>query len=140
MTKVVIDTNVLVSSRLSADGNAAKIMDLIADGEIELYYSSKILDEYERVLAYEKFKFNIKKQKDTINQIKEIGILTTTNPSSTPFGKDESDRIFYDTAKQAKAILVTGNMKHYPSEPFIKSQADYLDEYRKTNIRITNGE
>ncbi len=37
MLKVVIDTNVIVSAALSPHGNAAKIIDAIADsGEIQL--------------------------------------------------------------------------------------------------------
>jgi predicted nucleic acid-binding protein len=33
--------------------------------------------------------------------------------------QDEDDRIFYDTAKEGDAILITGNFRHYPNEPFI---------------------
>jgi len=39
---------------------------------------------------------------------------------------DESDRIFYDTACESKAILITGNKKHYPDEEFIMTPADFL--------------
>ena len=40
---------------------------------------------------------------------------------------DEDDRIFYDTAKTAKAYLITGNKKHYPQENFIFTPADFLE-------------
>ena len=33
--------------------------------------------------------------------------------------------IIIDTAQTAAAILITGNMKHYPNEPFIMTPADY---------------
>jgi predicted nucleic acid-binding protein len=39
---------------------------------------------------------------------------------------DEDDRVFYDTAKQAGAYLITGNTKHYPSEPFILTPSAFL--------------
>ena len=39
---------------------------------------------------------------------------------------DETDRIFYDTAKAAGATLITGNIKHYPAEPFIMLPADFI--------------
>jgi hypothetical protein len=42
---------------------------------------------------------------------------------------DETDRIFYDTAKKSNSILVTGNMKHFPIEPFIKNPHDFLGYY-----------
>jgi len=38
---------------------------------------------------------------------------------------DESDRTFYDTAKTCGAVLVTGNMRHYPSESFIMTPAKF---------------
>jgi len=39
---------------------------------------------------------------------------------------DESDRIFYDTAKQSGSILITGNTKHFPDEPFIMTPAEFM--------------
>ena len=44
---------------------------------------------------------------------------------------DEDDRIFYDIAKASHAILLTGNIKHFPLEPFIVSPADFLKEYQQ---------
>ena len=51
MYKVVIDTNVFISSRLSLSGNPAMVMKLIVEKDMELYYSLAILDEYKKVLA-----------------------------------------------------------------------------------------
>ena len=39
---------------------------------------------------------------------------------------DESDRIFYDTDKQSGSILITGNTKHFPDEPFIMTPAEFM--------------
>jgi hypothetical protein len=39
---------------------------------------------------------------------------------------DEDDRPFYEVAKAANAYLITGNLKHFPQEPFILSPADFL--------------
>ena len=130
MYKVVIDTNVFISSRISKIGNPAKIMRLIADGTIEFYYSSAILDEYRRVLSYEKFNFTIESQKLAIEDIKNIGELIQPFISEIPL-PDESDRIFYDTAKTANAYLITGNLKHYPEEPHILSPAQFVEMFDK---------
>jgi putative PIN family toxin of toxin-antitoxin system len=115
MCKVVIDTNVFISSRLSQMGNPAKVMKLIVDKDMELCYSPAILDEYKRVLAYERLKFNTRHQKSAVDDIIKIGLLIIPSVSDIPL-PDESDRIFYDTAKAANAYLVTGNLKHYPEE------------------------
>ena len=39
---------------------------------------------------------------------------------------DETDRVFYDTAKSSDSILITGNIKHYPSDEFVMSPSDFL--------------
>ena len=69
MQRVVIDTNVLLSSMFSSKGKPAEIMDLITNGEIELFYSREILNEYEEKIAEPKFKFTIDKQEAIINDV-----------------------------------------------------------------------
>jgi predicted nucleic acid-binding protein len=49
---------------------------------------------------------------------------------------DEKDRIFYDTAKQRNAILITGNIKHFPEEDFIMSPKDFLERYDSNDVTI----
>jgi putative PIN family toxin of toxin-antitoxin system len=129
MNKIVIDTNILISSRLSDLGNPNMIMELIFLGELELYYSPDILDEYERVLAYKKLKISSQNQEEAINDIKDIGNLTTYIEKSTISLPDESDRIFYDLAKEVGATLITGNKKHYPDEGFIMTPAEFLQTF-----------
>ena len=128
MINTVIDTNVLVSAALSPKGTCARIMALISNtDEIQVFYSTKILDEYIKVLAYDKLKIAEYIQKDITNTLTAFGILIEPPTSINPM-PDESDRIFYDTAKQARAFLVTGNIKHYPPEAFILSPADFIHE------------
>jgi len=124
--RAVIDTNVLISSRISALGNLAKIMRLIADGRLEVCYNSDILDEYKRVLAYDKFNFSVESQELAVENIKKIGDII--NPSTSEITlPDESDRIFYDTAKAANAYLITGNLKHYPEESHILTPTQFVE-------------
>ena len=47
--RVVIDTNILISSILSPHGSPARVMELISDKEVQLVYTSAILAEYKRV-------------------------------------------------------------------------------------------
>jgi putative PIN family toxin of toxin-antitoxin system len=46
---VVLDTNILVSAMLTADGNPAKIVELVLDEELPVCYSREIMAEYEEV-------------------------------------------------------------------------------------------
>ena len=52
--KIVLDTNVLVSSLLNPDGSPAKILNLILSEKIILLYDNRILNEYYDVLKREK--------------------------------------------------------------------------------------
>jgi putative PIN family toxin of toxin-antitoxin system len=130
MKRAVIDTNILVSSILSSEGNPAQIMNLISDKQVQLFYCTEILDEYKRVLSYEKLNIAPQTQEKTVNAIEALGIMiepTTSNMSLI----DESDRVFYDTAKMSESILITGNIRHYPAEPFIMTPSDFFENYKQ---------
>ena len=123
---IVIDTNVIVSAILSVQSNPYKILNLIGNDEtICVYYCVDILAEYRRVLAYERLNISAETQKGILNTIKKFGILIEPSASDIPM-TDETDRIFYDTAKAAGAVLITGNIKHYPAEHFIMPPADFI--------------
>ena len=128
MIKVVIDTNIIISAALSPSGTPAKIIDMIFEDRIQLFYSSGILAEYTDVLSRPRLKIADKVQSDIITAIKEVGTLTDSTISNIPM-IDESDRIFYDTAQTSGAILITGNIKHYPTEEFIMTPSDFFNTH-----------
>jgi len=132
MINIVLDTNVIISATISSLGNPAKIISLIAaDENMQIYYSSEILAEYARVLSYERLNFSEEKKAFALNVIKKYGILIqSTTISEIPL-PDESDRVFYDTAKAADAYLITGNLKHYPEEPHILTPAQFIKMFEK---------
>jgi len=126
MTKVVIDTNVLVSAAFTPNGNPAKIFDLICSSPvIQVYYSIDILAEYRDVLSRPHLKITADKQSRVISAIINTGILVNPTVSSELF-TDEDDRIFFDAARENDAILITGNIRHYPSEEFIMTPSQFL--------------
>lgn len=55
--KIVLDTNVLVSSLLNPDGSPAGVLKLLLNGRIIMLYDNRILGEYLAVLSREKFGF-----------------------------------------------------------------------------------
>ncbi|MCL2087995.1 MAG: putative toxin-antitoxin system toxin component, PIN family [Oscillospiraceae bacterium] len=125
MRRIVVDTNVLISSAISDKGSPAKIMDLVLDGLIKTCYSHQIILEYKEVLSRPKFDFDYKKQQSLIAGIKRSGILIDPDTSTIKI-PDESDRVFYDTAYESGSILVTGNIKHYPDKCFIMTPTEYI--------------
>ena len=127
MINIVLDTNIIISAALSPKGNPAKILEFVTtDDELQIYYNAAIMAEYEEVLSREHLKLSIKTQHRIINTIKKAGILIDPPTSTMPL-PDESDRIFYDTAKEVNAYLITGNLKHYPEEPHILLPARFIE-------------
>ena len=125
--KLVLDTNVIVSAFINPDGKPSVILKMIINRKAELVYNTIILCEYENVLLRKKFSGKI----DSGNVRKFINLIRIISTSFNPVPSviklsDESDRIFYDTAKESGSILITGNIKHYPNKPFIMTPADYL--------------
>ena len=126
MLNVVIDTNILVSALWSADGTSSKIAHLIPEKVLVPHISKEILLEYQTVLTRPKFNFTAAQVDDLICGLVKYG-KNCSVPNSDIFLPDESDRIFYDVAKVYKTILITGNKKHYPSEPFVLNPREFMD-------------
>ena len=126
--RIVIDTNVLVSAFLTPGGKPSTILKLALRGDFEICVSTAILAEYEQVLTRPKFAGKIHSQniKRFIEIMDSLGLNIVSKPSNMIL-PDEADRKFYDTAVAADAILITGNKKHYPHEPFILDPAEFLD-------------
>jgi len=129
MVHVVLDTNILVSALWSKDGNPAKIAHFIPDGKIVPFFCGEILNEYNVVLSRPKFGFPQDQINALLDNIKKHGKSCNVSKSAVPF-TDENDRIFYDVARESKSILVTGNIKHFPTEPFIMTPAEFLAKIR----------
>jgi putative PIN family toxin of toxin-antitoxin system len=120
-----VDTNVIVSAVLSPSGNSAKILNMIFDREIQLCCSTEILAEYVEVLSRPRLNIAIQIQRDIVNAITEAAVFikATAGEISMP---DEDDRIFYNAARESAAILITGNIKHYPTEAFVMAPVEFV--------------
>ncbi|MDR2717505.1 MAG: putative toxin-antitoxin system toxin component, PIN family [Treponema sp.] len=123
--KVVLDTNILVSSLLTS-GPPAVIVDLVADGKIVPFYSNPILQEYWEVLSRKKFGFDSVQVTRLMDDIVKTGIAVEGKQLNKNKKVNQDDRIFYDAAVEAKAYLITGNMKHFPKESFITTPVQFL--------------
>ncbi len=127
----VIDTNILVSAMWSKNpvSPTFRIIDFVFSGKIVPIIHKKILEEYNRVLRYKKFKFSEFEIEKIVNTFKDNGIKKRQIHSAEIF-PDETDRIFYEVALNARndfdAELVTGNAKHFPAKPFVVSAREML--------------
>lgn len=114
MIKVVLDTNVIVSSILTK-GSPKAIFDLAVNDRIAWFVSDPILAEYRRVLEYPRLKIIPASIRKTLWAAKKHGHLVSPNFVVDRAGEAPDNR-FLECAQEARAnFLVTGNLKHFPS-------------------------
>lgn len=127
---IVLDTNILVSAIWSPGRNAADILYAAFDRQFTICYDHRILDEYIRVLHYPKLKFEQWEIDSILEPIVKNGISVVAPAiKDVSFERDEDDRKFYEVAKYCNAILITGNLKHFPEEPDIMPPAEFCRRY-----------
>jgi len=127
---IVLDTNILVSAAWSPGRNASDILHAAFSRKFTVCYDYRILEEYDRVLHYPKLKFSDWEINSILDPLIKNGISVVADPiSDVPFERDETDRKFFEVAKYCHAILISGNLAHYPSEPDIMSPADFCRKY-----------
>ena len=126
----VIDTNVLVSAMLKWNSVPGAVVQMIYNGIITPVWNDKILSEYREVLSRPKFHLPQNVIDDLMEGITDGGLCVEEEPLDiTP--SDPKDRVFYEVVmeerKEEDAYLVTGNMKHFPSAPFIVTPRQMID-------------
>lgn len=130
---VVIDTNIIVSAFISFQKNyqhspSAIILNNIYKGKINPVYSDAILGEYEEVLSRPKLKVS-RSEIDTLLEVfKSLGYKSNP-PKAEIYLVDIDDLPFYEAfldVGAGGAYLITGNLKHFPAEPFIINPRDAL--------------
>lgn len=127
----VVDTNVLVSALLSSHVDAAtvQVVSKLFSGEIMPLYSNEIMEEYINVLHRKKFRFSEETINTLISAIREYGISVEPTASGVVL-PDMKDLPFYEVVLEKRddnAYLVTGNIKHFPQEPFIVTANQLLE-------------
>lgn len=127
----VIDTNVLVSALLSSKDDSAtvQIVGHLICGTIIPIYSNAIVKEYREVLSRKKFGFSSEAVDYLLSAIEKYGMLVEPCPSGMVL-PDMKDLPFYEVVLEKRsddAYLVTGNIKHFPQEPFIVTPRELLD-------------
>lgn len=126
----VIDTNVVISSMLKKSSVPGKIIDYVAKGIIIPLFNEDILTEYAEVLSRNCFGFTQNAIEEIIDLFKESGLFLEQTNVDEVFD-DPDDAVFYEIVMTARktneAYLVTGNIRHFPSKPFVVSPREMLD-------------
>jgi putative PIN family toxin of toxin-antitoxin system len=115
--RVVVDTNVLISSQLTPHGPASVVVGLALARAIQPLADGRMLDEHEEVLRRPEFGFNPADTVAFLDRWKQVAVLVTAAP--IPGGvkglSDPDDVMFLEVAYSGKAeVLVTSNLRHFP--------------------------
>ncbi len=127
----VIDTNVLVAAHLSRheDSAVVRVYKKIIESEIIPLYSPGIIKEYKEVLSRKKFGFDPSEVNYTLALIMDRGVEVNPKPTGMKL-IDMKDLVFYEVVLEKKedgAYLITGNKRHFPSDPIVVTAAEFLE-------------
>ena len=126
----VIDTNVVVSAALKHSSIPGAIIDLAFNGQIIPVLNREIESEYRNVLARPKFHLTKDIIEAILDSFHETGLYIEAEELEIIL-PDSKDIVFYEVVmeerKSEDAYLVTGNIKHFPIEPFIVTPRQMLD-------------
>ena len=126
---VVVDTNILVSALWSRNGAPARVVSMVLTGQLIPCYDYQILCEYREVLQRPKFRFSKSEINALLGWFECCGRSVVAEPLEDVF-IDEADKKFYEVAKCCGAMLITGNLKHFPPDPQVMSVAEFLEKRR----------
>jgi uncharacterized protein len=114
--RVVIDTNVVVSSALSSLGAPARIVQHGIEGTFQLVVSETILAEYKRALGYERARKRHKYTPDRIDKlisdIRDNATLVAGTLSLNVIREDPDDDKFLECAVEGGAEYIVSGDAH----------------------------
>jgi putative PIN family toxin of toxin-antitoxin system len=115
MTRIVLDTNVLISGMIRAAGPPGRIVDRVREGQVELVVDDRVLEEYAEVLGRPKFRayFSAQEVRDVVLFLERSMHYTVPTVQVTDL-PDTGDAPFLELALSAGVPLVTGNLGHFP--------------------------
>lgn len=126
----VIDTNVIVSAMLKWTSVPGSILEFAFSGTIIPVLNKEIVDEYREVLSRDKFHLRKEIVDDVIYALEEQGEYIDSDNFDYDL-PDPKDVVFYSIVmkkrEEDEAYLVTGNIKHFPKEPYIVTPREMLD-------------
>lgn len=114
--KIVIDTNVIVSSLRSKRGYSYKLLSIIDDGRIKVFISVPVVLEYEDAIKRKKSDIKFKKSEinDFLDFICLIGKQRKIHYLWRPFLKDRKDDMFLELAVESESdFIITFNKRDF---------------------------
>lgn len=113
--KIIPDTNVLISATFW-DGNESEIIRRAEAGEIQIFISPDILDEFEDVLLWDKFELKIEEMNKTVEEVigklMSIAIMVKPKKAVNVVRHDPDDNKILECAIEAEADYIISGDRH----------------------------
>ena len=130
MLYAVIDTNVLVSALLNINSNPGKVLLSVFNGETRPLLNAEIIAEYRDVLSREKFHFPAETVDIVMGRLAAVSMNINAADGEYTEISDPKDRCFFAVTMTGRltedALLVTGNIRHFPAKPFVVTPAQFV--------------
>ena len=111
---MVLDTNVLVAAVISPTGPNAQILQAIVADKVRPYVTSAVVEEYDRVFAYERLQYLDKRPVGNVRRLLKAAAIKVKSRGRLKLSDHEEDNRIYECALGAKAhYIVTENTQHF---------------------------
>jgi len=120
----VLDTNVVVSAFINPGGPPGRILASLGRRAFIPVYDARMITEYRNVLSRPRFSLDPVDVGRFIEGFMRFGWAVEPGIWTQPM-VDESDRVFVEVARGASALLVTGNTRHFPAEPWVMAPSSF---------------
>lgn len=110
--KVVLDTNVLVSSTLSQNGKPFRILEKAESGEIQLVLSPGIIQELETVMLRDKVPFENENIREFLEKIVSISEVVSPEESFEVIDEDPDDDKILECAVDSNVDYIISGDSH----------------------------
>ena len=114
--KAVLDTNVIVSALLKADGRQALLLDLALSGTFTTIASRDLLQEYEEVLRRPRFALNPRRIAGSLRAIRKAAVLVQPRRHLHVTGDPDDNMVLECALEGGAEYVVTGNTRDFPRE------------------------
>ena len=110
---LVLDTNVLVSAAPKTESDLARIVEQVLLRQIPIHVCPSIVQEYREVLNRPRFRPK-GLPPAWLPRLLQVA-FHEPEPAGWPLdGPDKDDLVFLSLAKASGAVLVSGNLTHFP--------------------------
>lgn len=114
--RVVLDTNILISSCLKPAGLEARVLELAVSGKLRACLSEIVVAEYKEVALRKKFDAQRQCLAWAVARLVAAAEFSEPALSCAACSDEDDNRLLECAAAAGAAYVVTGNLRHFPSE------------------------